>query len=85
MTEELELAELGPLARPPAIDLINERQRDLLRSRAAKGCNEAELAQFLELCVAYQLDPYAQEAWCAKGRGKDGGEGRLLIMRRRRS
>jgi len=80
MTEELELAELGPLARPPAIDLINERQRDLLRSRAAKGCNEAELAQFLELCVAYQLDPYAQEAWCAKGRGKDGGEGRLLIM-----
>ena len=80
MTEELAKSELGSLARPPAIDLINDRQLALLQQRAAKGCSHSEIAQFLELCVAYGLDPYAQEAWCARGKGRDGGEGQLLIM-----
>lgn len=80
MNQDLATRDLGALARPPAFDLINERQLSLLRNRAAKGCSDSEIAQFLELCVAYKLDPYAQEVWCAKGRGSDGGEGRLLIM-----
>lgn len=80
MTTELAERELGTLAQKPAIDLINERQLKLLQARSAKGCSFEEVAQFLELCVAYGLDPYAGEAWCSKGRGRDGGEGKLLIM-----
>lgn len=79
-SQELASRDVGVLARPPAFDLINERQLALLRNRTAKGCSNEEVAQFLELCVAYGLDPYAGEAWCSKGKGRDGGEGKLLIM-----
>ncbi len=68
------------LARRPVIELVNPQQLALIKNRVAPNATNGEVGQFLELCVAYGLDPYAGEAWCAKSRGQNGGEGRLLIM-----
>jgi hypothetical protein len=67
------------LEREPIIDRIPQRQRKLLEARAP-GLSNAELAGALELAWTYQLDPYANEVWFSKGRGRDGAEGRLLVM-----
>jgi hypothetical protein len=71
---------LERLARRPVIDRIlsepdGKQSLDLIRNTVAKGCTDAELAHFLELCSAYGLDPFAREAWCVKS-----NTGRLLIM-----
>lgn len=67
------------LQRAPIIDSLNPRQLALLKAKSP-NLNNAELAQALELAWAYQLDPYANEIWFTKSRGKNGGEGKLLIM-----
>ena len=65
--------------RPPIIDQLNPRMRQLLLSRSP-GLHEGELAAGVELAAAYQLDPFANEIWFTKSRGRDGREGKLLIM-----
>lgn len=65
--------------RPPIIDQLNPRMKELLQSRSP-GLREGELAAGVELAAAYQLDPFANEIWFTKSRGRDGREGKLLIM-----
>jgi hypothetical protein len=67
------------LERQPIIDLIPERQVALLKARAPR-LNHAELAAAVELAWSYKLDPFANEIWFTKSRGRNGGEGKLLIM-----
>ncbi len=74
-----EAAEHALLQRAPVIDRLNKRQLELLQ-KLSPNVSPAELAQGLELAVAYQLDPYAREIWFLKSRGRNGGEGKLLIM-----
>jgi len=63
------------LARPPIFDSVDPRRLVLIKAQIAPKCNDAEVAHFLELCAHYELDPFAHEAWCAKGKN-----GNLLIM-----
>jgi hypothetical protein len=63
------------LHRAPIFDGIDPRKLVLIKAQVAPGCNDAEVAHFLELCAHYELDAFAKEAWCAKGKN-----GRLLIM-----
>jgi phage recombination protein Bet len=56
-------------------------QRGLIRHTVAKDCTDAEFEMFLELCVRYELDPFAREIWAAKMGGSDGeGGGRVTIL-----
>jgi hypothetical protein len=76
---------LERLIRRPVIDRIisapdGARTLELIKSTVAPNCSDAEVGHFLELCAAYGLDPFAREAWCAKGKPKDGQSGKLLIM-----
>ncbi|MGH2875331.1 MAG: recombinase RecT, partial [Solirubrobacteraceae bacterium] len=66
------------LQRPPVVNTIDEKTLALIASQIAPGCSRGEIGHFLELCAHYDLDPFAKEAWCAKGRGSDNA--RLLIM-----
>lgn len=68
---------LARLQRHPVIDTIDTKTLALVASQIAPGCNRGEIGHFLELCAHYDLDPFAKEAWCAKGRGENA---RLLIM-----
>lgn len=76
---------LERLIRRPVIDRIisapdGARTLELIKSTVAPNCSDAEVGHFLELCAAYGLDPFAREAWCAKGKPKNGEPGKLLIM-----
>jgi phage recombination protein Bet len=68
------------LAEKPAIDRVNARQLQLIRQTVAVGASDAEIGMFLQLAGALDLNPFAREIWCAKGRGRDGEPGRLLIL-----
>lgn len=81
------LAQRGPetttlerLQASPLIDRIDAQTMLLLKSTVAQNASDAEVGMFLELAAHYDLDPFAKEVWCAKSRGRNGGEGRLLIM-----
>jgi hypothetical protein len=76
-TTELVPHGLARLQRHPVIDTIDEKTLALIASQIAPGCNRGEIGHFLELCAHYDLDPFAKEAWCAKGKGDNA---RLLIM-----
>lgn len=86
MTPDNELATreqvpgLGRLNAQPIIDRLDPQQRALLKSTVAQNASDSELAMFLELAAHYDLDPFAKEIWCAKGKGRDGAPGRVLIM-----
>jgi hypothetical protein len=67
---------LDRLQRKPIIDTIEPRTLALIQNTIAPNCSPAEVGHFLELCAHYGLDPFAKEAWCAKG--NNGGN--LLIM-----
>lgn len=67
------------LARP-VIDQMDERKLTVIRSSVAKGTSDAELAMFLELAAHLQLSPFTGEIWCSKSQGRDGKEGKLMIM-----
>jgi hypothetical protein len=76
---------LERLQRAPVIDRIlsspgGAQQLALIKATVAPGCTDAEVGHFLELCSAYGLDPFAREAWCAKGKPRNGEPGKLLIM-----
>jgi hypothetical protein len=71
---------LGSLAEKPIIDRIEPRQLELIQKTVAKGLNAAETAMFLEIAAHQGLSPFAKEIWGAKSPGRDGGEGRVLIM-----
>lgn len=68
---------LSSLRQRPVIDTIDAQRLTLIASQVAPGCNRAEVGYFLELCAKYDLDPFAHEAWCAKG---SGDRARLLVM-----
>jgi phage recombination protein Bet len=69
------------LAAPPAVAGAIDRQKwELIKKTVAKDANDSEVAMFLELAHKYDLDPFAKEIWCVKGKRDDGGDGRLLIM-----
>lgn len=44
-------------------------QVDLIRSTVAKGCNDGELALFLETCARHDLDPIIKQIWTIKING----------------
>ena len=66
---------LARLQRAPIVDTVEPQTLALIASQIAPGCNKGEIGHFLELCAHYDLDPFAKEAWCAKGK-----TGKLLIM-----
>jgi hypothetical protein len=72
-------AALPALQRKPIIDSVPEEMLNLIAARANAGSKapimRGELSAFLELCAAYELDPFAGEVWLAKG-----SEDRVLIM-----
>lgn len=68
------------LTETPWINQITKEQLELLQKTVAKGLNNAETGQFLELARSLGMNPWANEIWAAKGKGKDGGEGKLLLM-----
>jgi phage recombination protein Bet len=68
------------LAAPLAVKDIDAERFKLVKETVAQKASSAEVAMFLELATKYHLDPFAKEIWCAKSAGRDGGEGRLLIM-----
>jgi len=74
------LPEVGDLAEAPIFDAVDERKLALIQGTVAKNATREEVGAFLQLAAKYELDPFAHEIWCAKGKGKDGGTGRLLIM-----
>lgn len=71
---------MGALTEKPWIDQIDERQLALLQNTVAKGLSKAEVGHLLEIARGLGLNPWANEIWAAKGKGKDGGEGKLLLM-----
>ncbi len=71
---------VGALTEKPWIDQIDERQLALIQNTVAKGLTKAEVGQFLEIARSLGMNPWANEIWAAKGKGKDGGEGKLLLM-----
>lgn len=70
----------GGLADPPAAAGLDRAKYDLIRATVAKDASPTEVGFFLELAARYDLDPFAKEIWCVKGRSSDGGDGKLLIM-----
>ncbi len=62
------------LTAPLAYNDVDANRLALIKAQVAPGCGDHEVAHFLELCHHYGLDPFAREAWCAKGNGK------LLVM-----
>lgn len=66
---------LARLQRAPIVDQIDAQTMALIASQIAPTCTKGEIGHFLELCAHYDLDPFAKEAWCAKGKS-----GKLLIM-----
>lgn len=68
---------LARLQRAPIINQIDSATLQLIRASIAPRCNDAEIGHFLELCAHYDLDPFAKEVWCAKGKGDNP---QLLIM-----
>jgi hypothetical protein len=71
---------LGLDQRQPVMDRINPRMLELLRKSRMGNLNGAETGMALELAVQYRLDPFAGEIWATKSQGRDGAEGKLLIM-----
>lgn len=70
----------GGLGAAPVVAEIDRKKWELVKGTVAKGASDLEVAMFLELAAKYDLDPFAHEVWCAKGKSEDGREGRLLIM-----
>jgi hypothetical protein len=76
MSTELERVDRAPEITRLLSTPEGEQRLKLIKQTVAPGCSDAEVGHFLELCVAYGLDPFAREAWCTKN--KDGSK--LLIM-----
>lgn len=64
----------------PVINRMHKDQVALIRATVAAKASDAEVGLFLQLAHHYDLDPFAKEIWCVKSDGKNGREGRLLIM-----
>ncbi len=57
--------------------MFSEDQVLAVKQTVAKGCTDAELVLFLEICARYQLDPFAGQVWAANMGGSGNG---LTIM-----
>lgn len=55
-------------------------QIDLILASKARGADMPTLHAFLELAARYDLDPFANEIWCAPMGGRDGAGGKLAIL-----
>lgn len=71
---------LQALTEKPWYDQIDERQLAILNNTVAKGLSPAETGHFLELARSLGMNPWANEIWCVKSPGSNGGEGKLLMM-----
>jgi hypothetical protein len=85
MSDSTQELGLERLQRAPVISRIlasegGDQTLKLIKATVAPDCTDAEVGHFLELCSVYGLDPFAREAWCAKGKPRGGEPGRLLIM-----
>ena len=79
----IELEPLDPitaLTEKPWINQINAEQLKLLQATVCKGLSGAEVGHFLEIARGLGMNPWANEIWAAKSQGRDGGEGKLLLM-----
>lgn len=65
-----------------AMDGISERRLEFLRKTVAKDATNSEIGHFLELCVKYDLDPFAHEAWLAVSTNQNGKRNVLLMTGR---
>lgn len=54
----------------PARNAFAAEQWALIKDTVAAGCNDAELAMFLEACARHQLDPLIHQIWVIKIKGK---------------
>lgn len=67
------------LTRTPVYDRVSQQMLGVLRAKW-RGLKEEEIAQALEVAIAIGLNPWTGEIHAGKSRGRDGEEGRLLIM-----
>jgi phage recombination protein Bet len=81
MTTEVELwqAAYGELD-PEVRDRWALEQIKTIRATVAKDLNAAEFRMGMSIAAKYQLDPLLKEIWFAKSAGRNGAEGRVLIM-----
>lgn len=78
-----ELERIDPieaLTEKPWINQINAEQLKLLQATVCKGLSGAEVGHFLEIARGLGMNPWANEIWAAKGKGRDGEDGKLLLM-----
>ena len=68
------------LTEKPWINQINAEQLKLLQATVCKGLTGAEVGHFLEIARGLGMNPWANEIWAAKGKGRDGEDGKLLLM-----
>lgn len=78
-------AQSTALTQPLAYEGVDANRLALIKDKVSRGYNalvprDPELAGFLELAAKYDLDPFADEIWLSKSKGRNGGEGQLLIM-----
>lgn len=67
------------LKREPLYNQVGQQMLGVLRAKW-RGLKEEEIAQALEVAGALRLNPWTDEIYAGKSQGRDGEEGRLLIM-----
>lgn len=63
-----------------ARDKWDQDSLDLLAATKAKGADVGTMLVLAETSARYELDPWANEIWCARMGGQDGSAGSLAIM-----
>src|SRR3954447_26138105 len=49
-----------------SIEELTKEQKDVLKDTVAKGTTDTELAYFMNVAFAQDLDPFRKEVWCIK-------------------
>src|SRR4051794_34466263 len=47
-----------------SIEELTKEQKDVLKDTVAKGTTDTQLAYFLNVAFAQELDPFRKEVWC---------------------
>lgn len=74
------IREKGAALPATALERFQAEQLAVLWEMHAKGCSLSEFAVLLNLAEKYDLDINAHEIWAAKGKGRDGEPGKLMIL-----
>lgn len=74
------IREKGAALPASALERFQAEQLAVLWEMHARGCSLQEFAVLLSLAEKYDLDINAHEIWAAKGRGRDGEPGKLMIL-----